>query len=53
MAKLEREAKRAALTASPLFQAMKPGELDEILKLASERVWPRSTAIMDEPSSPF
>jgi CRP/FNR family cyclic AMP-dependent transcriptional regulator len=54
MAKLEREAKRAALTASPLFQAMKPGELDEILKLASEKVWPRGATIFqkgDEGSS--
>lgn len=54
MAKLEREAKRAALTASPLFQAMKPGELDEILKLASEKRWPRGATIFqkgDEGSS--
>jgi CRP-like cAMP-binding protein len=54
MAKLEREAKRAALTASPLFQAMKPGELDEILKLSSEKAWPRGATIFqkgDEGSS--
>ena len=54
MAKLEREAKRDALMASPLFQAMKPGELDEILKLASEKRWPRGATIFqkgDEGSS--
>jgi len=48
MAKLEREAKRAALTASPLFQAMKPDELDEILKLASEKHWPRGATIFQK-----
>jgi CRP-like cAMP-binding protein len=37
VARLERDAKRAALLVSPLFQAMQPAELDEILKLASER----------------
>ena len=37
VARLERDAKRAALLSSPLFSAMKPGELDEILKFASER----------------
>jgi len=54
VAKLEREAKRDALMASPLFQAMKPGELDEILKLASEKRWPRGATIFqkgDEGSS--
>jgi CRP-like cAMP-binding protein len=54
MAKLAGEAKRAALTASPLFQAMKPGELDEILKLSSEKRWPRGATIFqkgDEGSS--
>ncbi len=54
MAKLDREQKRAALTASPLFQAMKPGELDEILKLSSEKRWPRGATIFqkgDEGSS--
>jgi CRP-like cAMP-binding protein len=48
LAKLEREAKRAALTASPLFQAMKPGELDEILKLAGEKRWPRGATIFQK-----
>jgi CRP/FNR family cyclic AMP-dependent transcriptional regulator len=54
MAKLDRDAKRAALTASPLFQAMKPSELDEIVKLASEQRWPRGATIFqkgDEGSS--
>ncbi|HME26860.1 MAG TPA: Crp/Fnr family transcriptional regulator [Acetobacteraceae bacterium] len=37
MARLERSAKRAALLASPLFAAMQPEELDEILKFASDR----------------
>jgi CRP/FNR family transcriptional regulator, cyclic AMP receptor protein len=37
VARLERDAKRAALLASPLFDAMQPAELDEILKFASER----------------
>ncbi len=37
MARLERNAKRAALLGSPLFAAMRPEELDEILAFASER----------------
>jgi len=37
VARLERDAKRGALLASPLFHAMQPAELDEILKFASER----------------
>lgn len=37
MAGLDREAKRTALLASPLFQAMRPAELDGILKLSNER----------------
>ena len=37
VARLERDAKRAALLVSPLFDAMQPTELDEILKFASER----------------
>ncbi|MBV8576838.1 MAG: Crp/Fnr family transcriptional regulator [Acetobacteraceae bacterium] len=54
MAKLERDVKRAALLASPIFQAMKPEELDGILRLASERSIPRGTVIFqkgDEGSS--
>lgn len=37
VARLERDAKRAALLGSALFAAMRPEELDEILKFASER----------------
>ena len=37
VARLDRDTRRAALLASPLFQAMQPAELDEILELASER----------------
>jgi CRP/FNR family cyclic AMP-dependent transcriptional regulator len=52
--KLERDVKRAALLVSPLFQAMKPEEVDQILKLASERHAPRGSTIFqkgDEGSS--
>jgi CRP/FNR family cyclic AMP-dependent transcriptional regulator len=35
--RLERDVKRTALLASPLFQAMQQTELDEILRFASER----------------
>ena len=45
MARLERDAKREALLASPLFVAMKPAELDEILKFASERRFRRGQTI--------
>jgi CRP-like cAMP-binding protein len=45
VARLERDAKRAALLASPLFQAMQPAELDEILKFASERRFRRNQTI--------
>ncbi|MBV9653747.1 MAG: Crp/Fnr family transcriptional regulator [Acetobacteraceae bacterium] len=54
MNRLERDAKRAALLASTLFQAMRPEEVDQILKLASERHVPRGTTIFqkgDEGSS--
>lgn len=37
MARLDRDAKRAALMVSPLFEAMQPAELDGILNFASER----------------
>jgi len=37
VARLERNAKRAALQGSPLFAAMRPEELDAILNFASER----------------
>ena len=52
--KLERDVKRAALLASPLFQAMNPGEIDAILRLSSERHVPKGTTIFqkgDEGSS--
>jgi len=45
VAKLERDVKRAALLASPLFLAMKPTEIDEIIKLASERRYRRGQTI--------
>jgi CRP/FNR family transcriptional regulator, cyclic AMP receptor protein len=45
VARLERDAKRAALLGSPLFDAMRPAELDEILKLASERRFRRGQTI--------
>jgi CRP-like cAMP-binding protein len=37
VARLERNVRRAALLASPLFAAMRPEELDEILNFSSER----------------
>ena len=46
VARLERDVKRAALLVSPLFQAMKPLELDEILKFASERRYRRGQMIL-------
>jgi CRP-like cAMP-binding protein len=45
VARLERDAKREALLASPLFAAMKPAELDEILKFATERRFRRGQMI--------
>lgn len=45
VAKLERDARRAALLSSPLFSAMKPEELEEILKFASERRFRRGQTI--------
>jgi CRP/FNR family cyclic AMP-dependent transcriptional regulator len=45
VARLERDAKRAALLGSPLFDAMRPAELDEILKFASERRFRRGQTI--------
>ncbi|MGH7152298.1 MAG: Crp/Fnr family transcriptional regulator [Acetobacteraceae bacterium] len=54
MARLDRDAKRAALLTSPLFEAMKPDELDEVLRLSSERRFPRGASIFqkgDEGSS--
>jgi CRP/FNR family transcriptional regulator, cyclic AMP receptor protein len=37
VARLDRDAKRAALMVSPLFEAMQPAELDGILNFTSER----------------
>jgi CRP-like cAMP-binding protein len=54
VARLDRDAKRAALLSSPLFEAMKPEELDEVLRLAFERRVPRNASIVqkgDEGSS--
>src|SRR3978361_1158263 len=49
-----REGRREALLKSPLFQAMTSAELDETLKFAIERRFPRGTGIFqkgDEGSS--
>ncbi len=48
MAGLERDAKRTALLASPLFQAMRPAELEGILKLSSERRMQRGGMIFQK-----
>ncbi len=45
VARLERNARRAALQGSPLFDDMRPEELDEILKLATERRFRRGQTI--------
>jgi CRP/FNR family transcriptional regulator, cyclic AMP receptor protein len=46
--RLDRDAKRAALLSSPLFEAMKPDELDEVLKLSSERRVPRGASLFQK-----
>jgi CRP/FNR family cyclic AMP-dependent transcriptional regulator len=46
VARLERDVKRAALMGSMLFDAMRPEELDEILKFASERRYRRGQTIL-------
>lgn len=46
--RLDRDAKRAALLSNPLFQALKPDELDEILRLSSERRVPRGTSLFQK-----
>lgn len=54
MSETGQEAKHAALRASPLFQAMRAEELDEILRFALERRVPRGQTIFqkgDEGSS--
>jgi CRP/FNR family cyclic AMP-dependent transcriptional regulator len=54
MAKLDRDARRTSLLASPLFQAMQPSELDTILDMAADREVRRGQTIFqkgDEGSS--
>ena len=51
MARLERDAKRAALLGSSLFAAARPEELDEILKFASERRVRRGQTIVQRGDS--
>jgi CRP/FNR family cyclic AMP-dependent transcriptional regulator len=48
VAKLERDVKRKALLASPIFQAMQPHELDGILGLAAEQSVPKGTTIFQK-----
>ncbi len=48
MARPARDQKRAVLLTSPLFQAMRPEELDEILGFAGERHCPRGTVIFQK-----
>ncbi len=54
VARLDRDAKRVALLSSPLFEAMNPEELEEVLRLSSERRVTRGASIFqkgDEGSS--
>lgn len=54
VARLDRDAKRVALLSSPLFEAMNPVELEEVLRLSSERRVTRGASIFqkgDEGSS--
>ncbi len=46
--KLERDARRAALLASSLFEAMRPDELDEILRFSTERRITRGATIFQQ-----
>ena len=46
--KLDRDARRAALRACPLFETVRPAELDAILDLASERRWKRGQTIFQQ-----
>jgi len=48
VAGLDRDTKRTALLASPLFQAMRPAELDGILKFSVERRAPRGMTIFQK-----
>lgn len=51
VAKLDHDARRAALLFSPLFQAMQPGELDEILGFAVDRRVHRGQVIFQKGDS--
>lgn len=51
MAKPEHDARRTALLSSPLFQAMQPEELNEILSLALERRFKRGQTIFQKDDS--
>jgi CRP/FNR family transcriptional regulator, cyclic AMP receptor protein len=51
VAKLDHDARRAALRFSPLFQAMQPGELDEILGFAVDRRVHRGQVIFQKGDS--
>ena len=46
--RLERDERRAALLATPLFMAMRPDELDEILKFSTERRFTRGATIFQQ-----
>ncbi len=48
MARLDRDAKRAALLASPLFHALQPAELDQVLEFATERRVRRGQTILQK-----
>jgi CRP/FNR family cyclic AMP-dependent transcriptional regulator len=48
VAGLDRDTKRTAVLASPLFQAMRPAELDGILKFSSERRIQRGMTIFQK-----
>jgi len=46
--RLDRDARRAALLSSPLFEAMQPDELEEVLRLSSERRVPRGASLFQK-----
>ena len=53
MQRSDPDARRAALLGSPVFQALRPGEREEVLRTATERRWPRGATIFQkgEPGS--
>lgn len=51
VAKLDHDARRTALRCSPLFQAMRPGELDDILSFAIDRRVRRGQVIFQKGDS--